>query len=294
MEDHSLVTRDELPGSETRERLTAEEKRALKFPDFSKAFLRVQSYNTEDIFEFLAGLKTRINDGGRHAHVFAGQVIKEFIAANVVLNERVGLKRDPGPAPAFRPQPRRNNQPKENMLVLSNVAQVIDLHFMWVLGLRFEGDVQEAAIFGETFEFDEAYRHVNTRGNIPVKLEALGLNNSYDFHFSRIGSVVLSLPDDRDHQLWVKRARERYLNKLNSRPVPASVDRREWADLVTADGLLERLGLKTDGRALMAVTALLGRYMSDRPREYERKLKCAQAAVNLPARSTQSKNKERT
>ncbi len=292
MEDQNLSTNADAPGIEPKGRLTAEEKAALKFHDFSKALARVKSYKTGDILEFLAGLKTRIDEGGNHAQDFAGQVIKEFIAANVALNERVGCKKDPAPAPAFRPQPRRSNLPNGNSSELSNVAQVIDLHFIWVFGLRFEGDVQEAAIFGESFEFEKVYRYVATRGSILAKLEALGLDSVDSVHFSRLGCVVLSQTNDREHQLWVKRARERYLNKLNSRLVPASVDRRDWADLVAADGLLERLSLASEGQALKAVTALMGRYVSDRPREHERKLERAKVAMKSPARATQSKSKE--
>ncbi|WP_346891527.1 hypothetical protein [uncultured Roseibium sp.] len=290
MEYNPSASLDESTDCVSSERLTAEEKKALKFHDFDRARGRFEGCKTEVILEFLADMKSRIDEGGENAQEFDGMVVKDFIAANIVLNERVGIRHDPAPAPAFRPQPNRSWQPRKNEQELSNVVQVIDLHFLWRHGLRFSDDTLEAIVFGDTFDFDAACLFTITRGTILEKLEALGLDDDYGPHFSRLGNAVLRPPRDRDHQNWLKKARDRVLNKLSSRPVPGSADRREWADIVAADGLLERLEHASDGRPLMAITALMGRHVSERPKELERKLGCALNAMRSPTRSKQGKN----
>lgn len=282
MYDHVPTTTAALYLSDTPSRLTTEEKDDLKFVNFKRSYNRNKSSSNGFLIDALADIKTVIDEDGNDAQSFKGPNVIELISMNVILNERAGIGKGQAPAPAFRPQPKRSPEPRGNQKLLSNVIQVLDLHFLHCNGIRFSGDDIEAAVFADRFNFDKAYLYAIIRGSVAEKLESLGLDDDYGPHLCRLGCASLKGTGDQQHQRWLKKTPARFMNQLSDKTLKSNVDRQEWADLLAAAGLLNRLDIELKNNTLAMACSLIGRFVSDKASEYSRRLRCASDAIGKP------------
>jgi hypothetical protein len=281
-EQKVLAEIGDLANEEPEEQEKQEEIGRQNLPDFQRARNRYKNCQTNEIVERLKEIKSYIDESGGKAESFTGLLVTDFIAAHLVLNERVGLKEDPAPAPAFRPQPIRTRVPRDNARVLSNCVRFIDLHFCWSMGHRLYGGGPCSTIFQEKFGYEQAFAFIQTPGAIPKKLELLCLGKSFGPKFCRFGCASLMTAEDRDHRVWFTRQPDRILAKLQTKHLRPTVDPREWSDVVTAALFLKRIGIEPNGHDLMHLTNITGRYVSDRPARLMDKLEGALSALSAP------------
>lgn len=233
-----------------------------KFDDVSAAVRRVSRLSTAAICEQLEEVRETI-DAEPNAAAFQGLVRKEFIASHLVLNARVGCEVDPASAPVFRPQPRRTMLPDGNAAELSNIIRLIDMHFCWSMDHRPRHAAQIATGFGDLFDFDDAYEFAQSKGKVAAKLKLIGLDETRGPGYCRIGNASLKTDEEREAQRGFLLSRNRLQVDLRNKPLKASVNVEEWADLLAAAGLLEKLELEVSGHNLKLVLCLVGRVTGD-------------------------------
>ncbi|GGB49112.1 hypothetical protein GCM10011316_21560 [Roseibium aquae] len=258
------------------------------FDDVEKTKARMERYSSSDLLDSLSDFKDLI-DSSSDAEAFTKTTRKSFIAANIVLNERVRAANDPAPAPAFRPQPKRNKAPKGHAADLSNIVRVIDMHFCWMIGHRPAGR-HVVAIFGQCFDFDEAYRFVTARGRNEKKLGHLGLVDTLGAGYCRLGNASFKTEGDRSIWRYVIRKREQYRSDLINTQLKASVNREEWANLLASGYLLTRHDIAITGQKLMTIMHLLGQTNGDRPTRYMQKYGAACRALGISKPDHQSRS----
>lgn len=116
---------------------------------------------------------------------------------NVLLNEQARKAGNPPVAPAFRPRFRptlqrflKDHDARLLNGLISNDAQVLDVHWIWCRGRRECGDDTLAAriLKSESFDFEDAYHFAMTKGTTGNKASYLGLGPAEEFECAVIRS----------------------------------------------------------------------------------------------------------
>lgn len=247
-------------------RLSGKDVAKLCFVDFSGKKRFLSSYSTASLLDLVQEYADTFSlEGEGSIDDYRGVARTTFVAANILLNERIAADEASIPAPAFRGRIKMRQPYTGPASDLSNDRQVIDLHYFWAKGHRYtDKHHMPAGLAEEVFDFDQSLRFCRTMGKTSHKLKALELDDRQSC-LERLGAAVLRTDYDRKLQELINNSRSSFVSKLRKQKLPPATKPELWADILAAEKVLSSLGRVVTGRALSSVLQLIG--TRDLPRE---------------------------